>query len=678
MAGDAWIVLINYNGLEDTRGCLRSIEAISQPASRIVVIDNASTEDPTPMLRAEFPRCHVSRSSVNGGWAGGNNAGIRLALDLGADWVVLLNNDTIVAPKLVDRLLAAAQAHPDYGILGPVICHMDEPEVVMTDGCRFNPPGFPGFFERIEVAPAPDGPPRVREVNIVNGCCMMVSAEVFRRVGLIDERFFLIHEESDLCLRAQRAGFRCGVLAEPLVWHKGSSSFRRSGNGLQRYYDARNLCLLLRNHLGAHDGRGTIGSWRAYAHYLYHRYCQEPKRAMSRRRTRWFAACATPWPDGMVHGPRSPDGRCRWCAGSSRRPGGAGGSGQGRRWSVRFLFVKHSLAWPRSSGHDVHCYHMMRTLAGLGHAVALVTVDEPAPEAIVGLPLVLCRAIGGERGAGAPSPLAGLRERFRSYWGIEPSRIAAVARAAENCDADAVVVVGLDVLPYLGAVEGARRVWYAGDEWAWHHLSQARPSSPSTWGELKAGGDQGAIRAGLRGRCWTGCGWSLRPTAGRCGWPWATTRIDVVPNGIDAGALPARRRERPGAAAELRVLGPAGFRAERPGTALVLPTGLAGGSARRPTRPVHDLRLPADRSGSGPGRPRRRRAGPGPAGPGRKSRGSRSWCCRSSAAGESRTSCWRRRPWPGRSCARPGRPTVSEAPGTCWSRPVRPATGRGS
>src|SRR5437764_748752 len=87
---------------------------------------------------------------------------------------------------------------------------------------------------------APAGP-AAPEVDIVNGCCMMVRAEVFARVGLVDERFFLVHEESDLCLRARRAGFRCGVFGEALVWHKGSSAFARTGKRLQRYYDTRNL-----------------------------------------------------------------------------------------------------------------------------------------------------------------------------------------------------------------------------------------------------------------------------------------------------------------------------------------------------------------------------------------------------------------------------------------------------
>src|SRR5204863_3144494 len=120
---------------------------------------------------------------------------------------------------------------------------LEEPDTVMTDGCVFNAPGYEGFFQRRPVPLAPGALPRVTEVDIVNGCCMMIAAPVFRRVGLVDERFFLIHEESDFCLRARRAGFRCGVLGEVLVWHKGSSSFKRTGRQTQRYYDARNLYL---------------------------------------------------------------------------------------------------------------------------------------------------------------------------------------------------------------------------------------------------------------------------------------------------------------------------------------------------------------------------------------------------------------------------------------------------
>src|SRR5207247_1369595 len=146
-----------------------SLEALAHPAE-IVVVDNASREDPTPTLAREFPRAHLIRNPVNGGWSGGNNTGIRFALARGADFVILLNHDTTVRPDIVGRLLAAASAHPDFGVIGPVIRYMDEPELVMTDGAGFNRADAPGFFPRIPVPEVAADPPAVTEVDIVNGC----------------------------------------------------------------------------------------------------------------------------------------------------------------------------------------------------------------------------------------------------------------------------------------------------------------------------------------------------------------------------------------------------------------------------------------------------------------------------------------------------------------------------
>jgi GT2 family glycosyltransferase len=269
-----WIVVVNYNGLDDTVRCLRSLAGQTRPA-RVVLVDNASATDPTAELAREFPAVDFVRNAVNGGWAGGNNSGIRHALERGAGLVVLLNNDTVVAADFVARLQAAAAAHTVFGVLGPVIRFLDPPHEVMTDGVVFNAVARPGFFHRKEVPLVDAEVPAVTEVDIVNGCCMLVRAEVFAKVGLIDERFFLVHEESDFCLRARRAGFRLGVLGEALVWHKGSSAFGRTGKRLQRYYDTRNLCLLLGKHALRPGGRGPVQSRWEFLKYSYYRYSIE-------------------------------------------------------------------------------------------------------------------------------------------------------------------------------------------------------------------------------------------------------------------------------------------------------------------------------------------------------------------------------------------------------------------
>jgi len=202
---------------------------------------------------------------------------------------------------------------------------------------------------------------------------------------------------------------------------------------------------------------------------------------------------------------------------------------------VRFLFVKELLAWPRSSGHDVHCYHMMRALTELGHEVSFLGRATPAPEALEGLPLAWLRAFpaAGEPAAnGRPPRLTHWQERFRSYWGIRPAHIQAVARLAKECRAHAVVAVGLNVLPYLGGIEEGCRVWYAADEWAWHHLSQIRPRDRGSWGHMRDALVKGFYErayAPLLDRIW------VVTQADRRAMRWVTGRqgVDVIPNGVD-------------------------------------------------------------------------------------------------------------------------------------------------
>ncbi len=185
----------------------------------------------------------------------------------------MLNNDTTVSPSIVSTLRDALEADTTLGIVGPVINYMDEPETVMTEGVRFNPGPGTEFFQNLTVPLGSDTPVRV---DIVNGCCMMVRAEVFRTIGLFDERLFIVHEESDFCLRAMRAGYTCGVVGRTLVWHKGSSAFTRSGRQLQRYFDARNLFYLLWRHAGkvAQSRPRVLSLWH-YAQYMFYRHAVE-------------------------------------------------------------------------------------------------------------------------------------------------------------------------------------------------------------------------------------------------------------------------------------------------------------------------------------------------------------------------------------------------------------------
>jgi glycosyltransferase involved in cell wall biosynthesis len=211
---------------------------------------------------------------------------------------------------------------------------------------------------------------------------------------------------------------------------------------------------------------------------------------------------------------------------------------------MRLLFVKDSLSWPRSSGHDVHSFHMMQALARFGHEVGLLTAAEPASEAVAGLPLRFRRvfpkrgepSVGPEAGGGSPphEPTFGwLQRKFQGYWGIDDNRVRAVGQAAADMSADGVVVVGLNVLPYLGAVGDRLRVWYAADEWFWHHTSQVRALKPHTWGELKQAAIKGLYERSYRSmldRVWVVTDADRRAMR----WVAGVRGIDVVPNGVDS------------------------------------------------------------------------------------------------------------------------------------------------
>jgi glycosyltransferase involved in cell wall biosynthesis len=202
---------------------------------------------------------------------------------------------------------------------------------------------------------------------------------------------------------------------------------------------------------------------------------------------------------------------------------------------LRFLFFKESFPWPRAKGHDVHSYYMMQALVQQGHEVSLLTFDKAMPEALAGLDLANCRSLVEtevkENGRYRPR-FTPLQERFRSYWGIEPAHVHEVGQMACAIRADAVVVVGLSVLPYLGEVKGAIRIWYAADEWAWHHFSQVRLFDRSTWDNVKQ-----ALTKGLYERAYASVldrVWVVSETDRRAmHWVAGPRAIDVIPNGVD-------------------------------------------------------------------------------------------------------------------------------------------------
>jgi glycosyltransferase involved in cell wall biosynthesis len=200
---------------------------------------------------------------------------------------------------------------------------------------------------------------------------------------------------------------------------------------------------------------------------------------------------------------------------------------------LRFLFAKHTLAFPRSSGHDIRTYNLMRALRHLACDVALATVEEPSTQALNGLHLNWITSLSRPTvGHVDTTRLSRLQRRFASYFGVSAAHMRALSDAVQEFQADVVIGVGADILPYM-ALTDVPRVWYAGDEWVSHYSSLARITQASTWRHLITaaiwGTYQRAFADGLE-RIWVVSSPEQRQMQRWTG----NSRVDALPNGVDA------------------------------------------------------------------------------------------------------------------------------------------------
>ncbi|MDE3047215.1 MAG: glycosyltransferase family 2 protein, partial [Verrucomicrobiota bacterium] len=217
------IILLNWNGKKDTLECLASLTHMTYPNFQILIVDNGSKDDSVAVLRQAHPHIPILETGTNLGFAGGNNVGIEWALRHHAEWIFLLNNDTITAPDCLDALMRAAQEQPRAKILGAKILRYHQPDIVDHLGGFWNPQI--GEFESPD-AGHPDHPYYpMREVDYVCGAALFMHRSVPETIGLLEPKFFLFWEESDFCYRAKRAGLQVWTAPEAKVWHKVSSSF---------------------------------------------------------------------------------------------------------------------------------------------------------------------------------------------------------------------------------------------------------------------------------------------------------------------------------------------------------------------------------------------------------------------------------------------------------------------
>lgn len=223
-AAGVTIVVLNWNQKDETIACLRSLAAADLGGAAVVVVDNGSRDGSVDALRAEFPSVRILALPENRGFAGGCNAGMRAALEAGAEGILLLNNDTRVARDFLLPLLDAMHSSPGAGAVSSAAFRLDRPTMldVAYSEVRFNRRHVVQILG-VNALPG-EGFDRRAEVGVVNACSLLLKAEALRTVGLFDEAYFAYHEDVDWCLRARQAGYQLFYEPYSRVLHRGSRS----------------------------------------------------------------------------------------------------------------------------------------------------------------------------------------------------------------------------------------------------------------------------------------------------------------------------------------------------------------------------------------------------------------------------------------------------------------------
>ncbi len=251
------IIIINWNGYELSKACLQSLGMVAYPNFKIILVDNGSEDGSGKALKTHFPEIELVESKTNLGFTGGNNLGIDEAFKRPIDYILLLNNDTLVDPDFLDPLVGFLENNPVYAAAQPKIRYAGEKDKIWNAGG--------GYFRCLEmtwsigIGKMDTGQFEAeKDTPWITGCAFLVRADVIRELGSLDDRFFAYYEDVDWSFRMRKRGYKLRFLPQSKIYHEAGASSKKTptpGEGvippIIHYYRTRNHLLLIRNHANA-------------------------------------------------------------------------------------------------------------------------------------------------------------------------------------------------------------------------------------------------------------------------------------------------------------------------------------------------------------------------------------------------------------------------------------------
>lgn len=240
-----FVILVNWNRPQDTLECIRSIQLSDCPNVTTVVVDNGSKDDSLSLLKQVGDKIVLIESDQNLGFTGGNNLGIKYAMEQNADYVFLFNNDALIAPDALSKMMAVAEGDKKVGMVAPKILYHPERGRIWSAGTKYYEwcmtTRLTGYTQ-VDVGQYDDE----CDLPFAVGCAMLIKKELLNKIGLLVDEIFATGEDVDYGLRTLEQGYRIRYVPSAVAWHKESVSSGGKDAPQYVYYQTRNMILIQR------------------------------------------------------------------------------------------------------------------------------------------------------------------------------------------------------------------------------------------------------------------------------------------------------------------------------------------------------------------------------------------------------------------------------------------------